>query len=179
MMYSVRLFSVFLLSLQLIVSHTGRAQFLATAKAFTRTTHQVVSPQAVQLREVLNQFKVRYQVDILFEDRLVSDHLVNSASVDPAASLENNLTKVLKPKGLRFTKVKPGVYLVLADKKAVKQTSAVEVPILQPGIHCRYRPAGNEPDWPATGEDCEFYNGRSNTSAVGLPMEQPAAACPV
>ncbi|SOD99323.1 SusC/RagA family TonB-linked outer membrane protein [Spirosoma fluviale] len=131
MMYSVRLFSVFLLSLQLTVSHTGRAQFLATAKAFTRTTHQVASPQAVQLREVLNQFKLRYQVDILFEDRLVSDHFVNPASVDPAASLENNLTKVLNSKGLRFTKVKPGVYLVLADKKTGKQTSALEVPLLQ------------------------------------------------
>jgi len=131
MMYSVRLFSGFLLGLSLIGGHSGRAQFLATAKAFTRSSHRAVNPQAVQLREVLNQVKARYQVDILFEDRLVSNHLVNPASVDPAASLETNLANVLKPNGLRFAKVKPGVYVVLADKKAAKQTSAVEVPLLQ------------------------------------------------
>ncbi|WP_332367592.1 TonB-dependent receptor [Spirosoma telluris] len=132
MMYSVRLFYASLLSSILAGGYPGLAQFVATAKAFPRTTHQLVSPQAVQLREVLNQFKVRYQVDILFEDRLVSDHIVNPESVDPAASLENNLTKVLKPQGLHYAKVKKGVYVVLANNKSKKQASTLELSILPP-----------------------------------------------
>ena len=109
-MYTVRIFRVLLAGALLAGGRPGLAQFVATAKAFARTTHQVASPQTMQLREVLNQFKVRYQVDILFEDRLVSDHLVNPGVVHPSASLEKNLTNLLKPQGLRSTKVREGVY---------------------------------------------------------------------
>ncbi|QHV95918.1 SusC/RagA family TonB-linked outer membrane protein [Spirosoma endbachense] len=127
MMYSVRVFRALLISLLLAGGRPGLAQFVATAKAFPRTTHQAERPQTQQLREVLNQFKVRYQVDILFEDRLVSDQLVNPGLIDLSASLEKNLTKLLKPQGLRFSKVKNGVYVVLEENKARKQTSMADI----------------------------------------------------
>ena len=125
MMYSVRLFHVLLFSSALAGGHPGLAQFVATAKAFHRTSHQVESPQALQLREVLNQFKVRYQVDILFEDRLVSDHLVSPSSIEQGVSVEKNLASVLQPQGLRFTKVKKGVFVVLADNSTTKGAAPV------------------------------------------------------
>ncbi|WP_338875641.1 TonB-dependent receptor [Spirosoma sp. SC4-14] len=127
MKYSVHLIRVLLVSSLLAGGHPGLAQFVAAAKAFPRTTHQTAHPQALQLREVLNQFKTRYQVDILFEDRLVNNHIVDPTAIDPSASLEKNLTNLLKPRGLRYTKVRAGVYVVLTENKSRKLTSADEI----------------------------------------------------
>lgn len=133
-MYSVRLFCGLLLGLLLAESRTGRAQFVATTKPFARIPHQVARPQVSQLREVLAQLKTRYQVDILYEDRLVVDLVVNPATIDETASLENNLAKILTPRGLRYVKVKKGVYMVLAEVKPKKLSSAVDMPLLQPAV---------------------------------------------
>ncbi|GAB2564467.1 SusC/RagA family TonB-linked outer membrane protein [Spirosoma areae] len=129
MMNPIRI-RVLLAGLLLVGMRPGLAQFLATAKALPHTTYQAASAPMVQLRDVLGRLKERYQVDILFEDRLVTDHLVNPNAVDPGATLEKNLTNVLKPQGLRYTKVKTGVYVVLAANKFRKLTSAEGVDAL-------------------------------------------------
>ena len=77
----------------------------------------------LRLRDVLSQLKVRYQIDMLFEDRLVTDQLVNPGAIDPSATLDKNLTNVLKPQGLRYTKVKTGVYVVLAATETPLETN--------------------------------------------------------
>jgi TonB-linked SusC/RagA family outer membrane protein len=122
MLYTIRLLSVSLVCSLVAAGHPGLAQFVAKASTFPRTTYQAAQPQALLLRDVLNQLKTRYKVDILFEDRLVSDHLIDPDMIEPSASLEKNLTKLLKPKGLRFTKIRYGVYAVLADNKTRKLT---------------------------------------------------------
>ncbi len=146
MRYSVRLFLLFIVGSLLAGSHPGLAQFVATAKAFTRTAaHQEARPQSIPLREVLNQFKVRYQVDILFEDRLISDHLIDGNLIDPSASLEKNLTKLLKPQGLRFTKVKNGVYVVLAENRTRKLTLTNDLMLLPASVAATGEPAETQP----------------------------------
>ena len=117
MLYTIRLFFALLVCSLVAAGHPGLAQFVAKASPFPRTTHQAAQPQALSLRDVLNQFKTRYKVDILFEDRLIDDHLIESDMIDTAAPLEKNLTSLLKPKGLQFAKIRNGVYAVLADTR--------------------------------------------------------------
>ncbi|WP_080236883.1 SusC/RagA family TonB-linked outer membrane protein [Spirosoma rigui] len=130
MMYSVRLSRVLLLGLFLTGGRVGLAQLVATTKVVGRPMYQTVSPQTIQLREVLNQLKSRYQVDILFEDRLVSDQFVGAGVIDPAASLERNLAKILTTRGLRYAKVRSDVYVVLADSRPQKPASGPELSLL-------------------------------------------------
>ena len=127
MMYAVPVFRLLLPGLLLLGCPPGQAQFLAIAKSSPSRSVQGTSAQLLQLRDVLSQLKVRYKVDILFEDRLVIDHLVAPTAVDPGASLESNLTNVLKPQGLHYTKVKAGVYVVLANEKANKRAALLEL----------------------------------------------------
>ncbi|GAB3993601.1 TonB-dependent receptor [Spirosoma daeguense] len=138
MMYAIRIFRFGLVMLPLLGGQPSLAQFLATAKALPRTHYQLASTQMIQLRDALGQLKTRYQVDILFEDKLVSDHLVSPAVIEPGASLEKNLTKVLKPQGLRYAKVKTGVYVVLAVNKSSKVT-------LLESVNTLSTPVGAEP----------------------------------
>lgn len=118
------------LALLLLGGQPGLAQVVASTKSL-RANVQVATAQAVQLREVLNDLKTQYKVDILFEDRLVSNLLVGPNVVEPTASLERNLTNVLRPQGLRYKRVKSGVYVVLAEAKAPK-VSAVDEPLRLP-----------------------------------------------
>ena len=120
-----------LLALLLLGGQPGLAQVMATTKSMTKSTanstrNTTQTAQAVQLREVRNGLKTQYKVDILFEDRLVSNLLVAPNVVEPTASLERNLTSVLRPQGLRYKRVKAGVYVVLAETRAPKVSAADE-----------------------------------------------------
>ena len=118
MQHAIR-FSVALFFSSLLNGYSGEAQVMAANWPAQRPVYSATSSsQMLQLRDVLNQFKVRYRVDILFEDRIISDQTVLSSVVDPAVSLEKNLDNVLRPQGLRYKKVKTGVYMVITEKKS-------------------------------------------------------------
>ncbi|RYC67957.1 MULTISPECIES: SusC/RagA family TonB-linked outer membrane protein [Spirosoma] len=149
-MMAIRLSSVGLVGMLLFSGYPGLAQFMATARSLPRATYQLAPPQTIQLRDVLNQLKVRYQVDILFEDRLVSDQRILPGVIDPGASLERNLTNVLRPQGLRYKKVKTGVYLVLAETKARKVSEASEITTLPTTALASGQRLETEPSAPLT-----------------------------
>ncbi|GAB3970364.1 TonB-dependent receptor [Spirosoma terrae] len=123
MNYSLR----FLVSITfgfILTSHSGVAQVMAANWLTQRQARpSSMAAQNLQLRDVLNQFKVRYRVDILFEDRVINNQTISSSIVDPEATLEKNLESILRPQGLRFKKVKQGVYVVLAQKKPSERSS--------------------------------------------------------
>ncbi len=82
---------------------------------------------ARKLSEVLHELKERFGVDILFGDQLVQGLTVPNSAVDPKASLEENLNRILKNSGLHYRKAKDGAYLIVGqrlDKTPEPQTSA-------------------------------------------------------
>ena len=89
-----------------------------------------------QLKDVLNELKQRYNVDILFELRTVDGFSVAAEDLVPKAALEKNLDNLLTPLGLRYKKISSGSYLIMADKKAkkgvVEPTTPVEPKPLEP-----------------------------------------------
>ncbi|WP_293689563.1 MULTISPECIES: TonB-dependent receptor [unclassified Spirosoma] len=117
--------SVALLISVLLNGYPGEAQVMAANWATQKPVQSsMTASQTLQLRDVLNLFKARYHVDILFEDKLINDQTVLSSMVDPAASLEKNLDTILRPQGLRYKKVKSGVYMVIGEKKPGKSPTA-------------------------------------------------------
>ena len=102
-------------------SYLAQAQAFALNRQGTPPLPSSTNPnRKAPLRDVLNGFKSKYGVDILFEDRLVADQEVLSSTVEAGASLEKNLGNVLKSRGLRFKKIKSGVYAILSEQKLKK-----------------------------------------------------------
>lgn len=134
----------------LLGGQPGLAQVMATTKAMPKLSLQGAVPQGIPLREVLSQFKTRYGVDILFEDRLVSDHLVTGSLIEPNAPLERNLTNVLRTQGLRFRRVKAGVYMVLPSPKGRKLTTDDSQPALPTPAEPRTTPLEGSDSRPTT-----------------------------
>ncbi|MGV3559589.1 SusC/RagA family TonB-linked outer membrane protein [Larkinella arboricola] len=102
----------------LLNGYSGEAQVMAANWAAPASVKPSPTAfQTLQLRDVLNQFKTRYGVDILYEDRMINDQTILPTAIEPGAPLEKNLENVLRPQGLRFRKVKNGVYVIIPDKK--------------------------------------------------------------
>lgn len=79
--------------------------------------------KSILLKELLNQLKANYKVDIMFELKAVDGLTVSTDKVNTSQNLERNLHRILTPFGLKFRKVNSKSYLVLADKKKEKSTS--------------------------------------------------------
>ena len=83
-----------------------------------------------QLKTVLQELKDRYQVDILYFDKVVENKEVLSTQVDVKQSLDKNLDALLRPLGLQYKKTKAGTYLITQENKTpepstpLKQASA-------------------------------------------------------
>src|SRR5689334_21452159 len=73
------------------------AQELAMGKRAQRTERSSITESSRQLKDVLNELRNHYQVDILFSDQMVEDHSVPTGVVNMGAKLEKNLESVLKP----------------------------------------------------------------------------------
>ena len=121
--------------LLLLTNYPGWAQVVASNRGINALPKQSGATQTLSLREVLNEFKTRYGVDILFEDRLVAGQMVSATAIEAAVPLEKNLNNVLRPQGLRYKKIKTNVYAILSERKARKltQTDAPETLPLVPG----------------------------------------------
>ena len=75
--------------------------------AFNRSTQQTatkVQSNSRTLRDALMQLKKQYGIDILFEEKILEGIMVSNSQIVGNATLENRLTKLLQPVGLRFKK---------------------------------------------------------------------------
>jgi TonB-linked SusC/RagA family outer membrane protein len=112
----------------------AKAQVFAQAQQPLRT---VTSAQPTQrsLREVLTEIKDQYGVEILYEDRLISDQ---QTSVAPnfQQSVAKTLRDILTPLGLRVRQVRPATYLILGQKKGRTGSAATNgsTTELRPGL---------------------------------------------
>ena len=113
-----------MLLLLLFGKQPGYSQTVAMARQLPQEHPGTQKPAALQLKDVLNQLKTQYQVDILFELRTVEGLTVPPATISKNLNLEKNLDKVLLPFGLRYKKVNSSSYLVLEEKKTKKTAKA-------------------------------------------------------
>jgi TonB-linked SusC/RagA family outer membrane protein len=65
-----------------------------------------------KVKDVLNELRVHYKVDMLFSDQMVESYSVPANAVNLNRTLEQNLESVLKPAGLKYKKAKDGSYLI-------------------------------------------------------------------
>ncbi|MFC5411778.1 SusC/RagA family TonB-linked outer membrane protein [Larkinella bovis] len=82
---------------------------------------------SVTLREALMQLKKQYNVDILFEEKLLEGVTVSPDYLNGKRSLDHNLAKILQPAGLQFRQVRKGTYVIFAPKTDAR-TSAQDAP---------------------------------------------------
>lgn len=86
---------------------------------------------ARKLKDVLNDLRTHYRVDILFSDQMVDMYNVPTNVVNLKVRIEKNLESILKPLGLEYKKAKDGSYLITRTPTERKRLSEGE-PISQP-----------------------------------------------
>ncbi len=86
------------------------------------------SPKTIGLVEALKICKVKYGVDILYQNKMVDGLLVSNENFDPKENVEIVLSRMLGSLGLKLKKIKTNLYAVVGEKKSqpVKSTSATE-----------------------------------------------------
>jgi TonB-dependent starch-binding outer membrane protein SusC len=68
-----------------------------------------------QLRDALLDLKSRYKINILFEEGILDGLTVYDSLSDSKSTVEQNLTSLLKGKGLYFQKVKKNSFVILEE----------------------------------------------------------------
>ncbi|MGM9511966.1 SusC/RagA family TonB-linked outer membrane protein [Larkinella sp. GY13] len=101
------------------------AQTLATSRIQQRTHEQKTAP--VKLSQLLRDIKSHYSVDVLYADRVVRHIQVLPSTVNWSLSLEQNLTKLLQPHNLAFSKQGSGSYVIFALPKEAKTAPALKL----------------------------------------------------
>ncbi len=92
----------------------------AQALAFTRQNpprQESFQASSVSLRDALLRLKETYKVDLLFEEHLLENRNVPGNLVVPAATLEQNLDRLVQAAGLRYRKTKEKTYVILAARR--------------------------------------------------------------
>ncbi|GAB3995835.1 TonB-dependent receptor [Spirosoma daeguense] len=112
--------------------HPGFSQTLARAQqAQPREVYN--KPSTKRLKDVLKTLQDHYATDILFFDRNVEGMMVAADAVNLNAKIEENLSAILKPLGLRYKKVKNGSYVIMGKEPAGKgEPSSARFPAVAP-----------------------------------------------
>lgn len=77
-----------------------------------------------KLRDILQELKKKYKVDILFEGSYVDLIMVPTIKLDYSESFEENLKKILSTTSLQYKKVKTDTYLILPSKTDTHKDSS-------------------------------------------------------
>ncbi|HEX8531414.1 MAG TPA: FecR domain-containing protein, partial [Cytophagales bacterium] len=70
----------------------------------------------VPLRQALMQLKEQYNVNVLFEEKLLEDVYTSGETIHAGKKIEENLRSLLRKTGLQFKKIDAETYLILAPK---------------------------------------------------------------
>ncbi len=113
-----------LLTVLLFSQHSGHCQTFAMARGMQQESQQATKASTQKLKDVLNELKSLYQVDILFELKVVEGVTVPTNLVNRGQDIEKNLEKVLKTSGLQYKKVNNSSYLIIENRKPAKRVEA-------------------------------------------------------
>ncbi|MCE6990156.1 SusC/RagA family TonB-linked outer membrane protein [Dyadobacter sp. CY323] len=104
----------------------GFTQLIASAQLQPRSV--VSQPSVKTLKDVLQEFKTHYHVDILYFDHLVEGYRVSADAVKLDPNVEQSLTDLLKPLGLKYKKTNNGGYVITKAKNSEKKEQKSLVP---------------------------------------------------
>ena len=102
----------------LVEPQLANSQAMAMVSSQQRPTYSAAPATTTRLSDALNGLKAKYKADILFEDRTVANLTVPTDVLAGTTSLENALSRLLKPFNLRYKQVKAGTWVVLAKKSS-------------------------------------------------------------
>jgi TonB-linked SusC/RagA family outer membrane protein len=98
----------------------GTAPNLVVGQLFANSTMPVRQPeygsQLTELKNVLLALKDTYQVDLLFEEKIIHKIMVPANEIKSADSFESNLASLLQSTGIKYKKVKNRTYLLVDEK---------------------------------------------------------------
>lgn len=127
--------NVGLLSMLLLIGlRPGWSQSVVLASNVQQKRTDADKVASRQLKDVLNELKNQYGVNIMFELRTVDGLSVSPDALDSRATLDKNLESLLRPLGLRYKKVNSSSYLILGDKK-VKKVAFTDGAISEPSLN--------------------------------------------
>ena len=127
-------FTRILLALGLMITVSGVCIGQTNHLSSTLSKGYDSSPVTVKLSEALKSFKSVFDVDILFEDKLVEGVMVSKDLLNPKESVEINLANLLSAYSLGFKKVKDKTYVIISLKKSNKRSSAEAGLLFQPEV---------------------------------------------
>jgi TonB-linked SusC/RagA family outer membrane protein len=109
-----------------IVSEPGICQVVAKATTYEQFKAQLQdnNPRTRGLKDVLQEFKKHYKVDILYFNATVDNYDVPVKDVVLADNFEKSLQNVLRPLGLGYKKGKSGGYVIVEKKPALDKKKA-------------------------------------------------------
>jgi TonB-linked SusC/RagA family outer membrane protein len=106
------------------IGAAGNAQILARAGQASQSTEEPHNAGNRSLRDALTALKNRYQINLLFENRLIEHVVVPVTSIQLDASAETSLHTLLRPLGLTYRKMKEGAYIIVAAHTDTKTVTA-------------------------------------------------------
>ncbi len=110
-----RIQSAVLVALLLASGEPGFAQYVA--KLNRAPASRASQPNFKSLHTVLQDFKERYKVDILYFDHVVDDYKVAAETITLHTSVEQSMESLLTPLGLKFKKTSTGGYVIQKKKE--------------------------------------------------------------
>ncbi|WP_128546941.1 SusC/RagA family TonB-linked outer membrane protein [Larkinella soli] len=160
--------------------HPGFSQTLARAQQAHARELTSRAP-AKRLKDVLKKLQEHYATDILFFDRNVEGLTVAADAVNLNAGIEDNLSSILKPLGLRYRKVKNGGYVIMGRETSGRLEpamprlpgTALSEPEKSASAHPGFQPEPTPPAEPAADKahaaDLTVQGKVSDEKGEGLP----------
>jgi TonB-dependent starch-binding outer membrane protein SusC len=96
--------------------YPSAAQLFASAQAKSKVEKTEVASEKMKLRDAILALKSQYNVDILFEEKVLAGINVSAENVRSNKGIENTLESILAPNGLKFKKVRKNTYLIVGKK---------------------------------------------------------------
>ena len=92
------------------------AQAFAYAQAKQKVEREETFSTQIKLKDAILSLKNQFNVDILFEEKILSGLMVSQEDFKSSKNLEKSLDNLLAPNGLTFKKVRKNTYLIIGKK---------------------------------------------------------------
>lgn len=117
---------IVLMSLLFVGVQPGYSQLIA--KVSKEHMLRNSQPSFKSLKAVLQDFKERYKVDILYFDHQVDQHKVATEAIEMNPNVEESLENLLTPLGLKYKKTGSGGYVIQKKKENGKEDKNTKTP---------------------------------------------------
>jgi TonB-linked SusC/RagA family outer membrane protein len=131
-----------------VLPNLAFGQLFANSKVHVKQASS--RPQMSKLKDMLLIMKDKFQVDLLFEEKIMSHIMVPGNAIRPNLSFEENLKVLLRSTNIKYKKVKNGTYMLLDEKESPEQIE---------------KPTGSLPQQPSA-------NGVSMIDAMGKKIRE-------